>query len=98
MLHVHEFFAKHKDQFSLFLKASLAQFLPSWFRTYYELRSRLQPGEKTVTILPEELASSLGYDVSHLQNVLRDFSLLGLISYKTGTTDSAPSTITIHVL
>lgn len=97
MLHVHEFFKRHKGQFTLFLKASLAEFLPSWFRAYHELRRRLQPGQKTLVIQPHELAASLGYDLDRVQGIIRDFSLLEVISCEGGTADSDPWTITLQV-
>ncbi len=94
----HNPFKLPKEDVPVILGMALARYLPPLLRTYHELRKRARPGAKKVTIAPEELASSLGYDASHLQSVLRDLIWFGVIDYEPLENARAKWTITILVM
>jgi len=94
----HKFYTKHNKEFSLSLAESLIQFLPLLLRTYYELRNRAGQGKSKAKIAPDELVSSLGYDVDFVQGILKDLSMVGMIKYTPTRKAHEKWTITILVM
>ena len=95
---MHKFFAKHKDELEQIFMAHLLWFMPPFLRMYHELRSQTQSGKKTVTIMPDELATSLGYEVDLVQGILKNMSQLDVIDCKPGRNAHEKWTITILVI
>jgi hypothetical protein len=94
----HKYHAQITRHFGIALAKALVQFLPVMLRTYYELRRRAKPGKKTVTIVLDELASSLGYDVAFVQGILEDLSRLDIIRYESGRNACKEQTVIILVI
>jgi len=95
---MHKFIAKQKHELELLFIANLSWFLPPFLRLYHELRDQVQPSTKTTTIILDELASSLGYDVGVTQELLRDLSKVGVIEYKPNRDTHKSQTVTLLVL
>ena len=87
-----------KDDLALVIAAAIARGLPPLLRTYHELCNRVKPGNATVMIMPNELASSLGYEVSDLRAALEDLSMLGVIECTPTTEEHDELSITLLVL